>query len=132
VQSKKDGQLVFETKPLPYKGREIETKIAALAKSLRALSFHSTLTRDGYRLYLLSKREPSGLPQLCVCYAVMFYLGSLTRYKPYDYDKITQGFSWLLGEFLDTQPPQFLTHLASFLGKTEVVMPYAVAVQSKS
>lgn len=132
VKSDDEWTLAFETKPLAYRGRKIDTQIAQLAADLRALSFHSTLTREGYRLYLLSKGRPSGMPQLCVCYAVMFYLGSLTRYKPYDYEKVTQGYSWVLGEFLDTQPPQFLTHLASFLGRTEVVMPYAVAVQTKS
>jgi hypothetical protein len=58
----------------------------------------------------------------------MFYLGSLTRYKPYDFDKIvTHEYAWLVGEFLNTQPIQFLYGLASTLDGIEVVQPYAAA-----
>ncbi len=57
----------------------------------------------------------------------MFYLGSITRYKPYDFDKIiTQRYSWLIGEFLSTQPMQFLYALASHLDGVEVVRPELV------
>jgi hypothetical protein len=56
----------------------------------------------------------------------MFYLGSLTRYKPADFDKIvTHRYSWMVAEFLETQPVQFIYGIASFLGGVEVVRPFA-------
>jgi hypothetical protein len=39
----------------------------------------------------------------------MFYLGSTTRYHPYLFDEIfSQSDQWLISEFLDNQPKQFL------------------------
>lgn len=48
----------------------------------------------------------------------MFYLGSITRYHPYLFDKIfSDKEQWLMSEFLTTQPKQFLyLSTAKFLG----------------
>ena len=56
----------------------------------------------------------------------MFFLGSVTRYRPYDYDTILGGrYAWLVEEFIATQPTQFLYLLASTLAGVEVVRPLA-------
>ena len=66
------------------------------------------------------------LPPLAAVYAALFYLGSITRYKPDVFDKIIAGgYSWVVGELLATQPLQFLYHLASELAGVDVVLPYA-------
>ncbi len=84
------------------------------------------LTNYGQRHYFGDFFEPGRLPGLAAIYAVMFYLGSITRYKPYAYESIVERFSWLIGEFLRTQPAQFLYGIAGVIGGVEVVRPYAV------
>jgi hypothetical protein len=67
------------------------------------------------------------LPPLASVYAIMFYLGSITRYKPYDFDRIVAGkFTWLIGEFLKTQPAQFVYGVAAHAAGVDVVRPYAL------
>lgn len=56
----------------------------------------------------------------------MYYFGSVTRYKPHDFDKIVSKFDWLVNDFLDTDPEQVLYLLASRISGTEVVYPYAI------
>ena len=56
----------------------------------------------------------------------MFYLGSITRYRPYDFDRYLAGRSGhLLSEFLATQPNQFIYLLASELAGNQVVVPFS-------
>ena len=63
---------------------------------------------------------------MAAIHAAMFYLGSVTRYKPEDFDKILSGgYSWIVEEFIATAPVQFLYILASQLAETVVVRPYA-------
>ena len=120
------GQICLETAPVAYTRRSLDTEINALAKKVMECGACTIVTRSGYRTYVHAEKTGSGLPQPCVLYAAMFYLGSLTRYKPYDFDKINAGYAWLIGEFLDTQPAQFLSYVASFIAGTEVVYPLAV------
>ncbi len=66
------------------------------------------------------------LPRLAASYAAFFYLGSITRYKPNDFDKVLEGgFSWVVNELLATEPFQVLYTLASELAGVDVVRPYA-------
>jgi len=86
----------------------------------------SILTANGYRMYFCSISRSNWLPPLAAGYAVLFYLGSVTRYKPYVFDKILGGgYSWIVEEFLATYPMQFIYCLASELAGVDVVRPYA-------
>jgi hypothetical protein len=114
---------VFESGKKRFRGRGLDGAIGRLASDVKKCGFLATLTDKGYVHYLAAFEDC--LPQICVPYAVVFYLGSITRYKPYDYSKIVKGFSWLLSEFLDTQPMQMLYLTASMLAETEVVVPHA-------
>lgn len=81
-----------------------------LSKGLRAYT-------DGndYRMYLpLSSKVQ--LSSTSVIYAVMFFLGSVTRYNPYFFDSLmNEKEQWLISEFLNTQPGQFLYYLISYM-----------------
>ena len=81
-----------------------------LSKGLRAYT-------DGndYRMYLpLSSKVQ--LSSTSVIYAVMFFLGSVTRYNPYFFDSLmNEKEQWLISEFLNTQPAQFLYYLISYM-----------------
>ncbi len=118
----------YESKAVPFSRRGIETAIGKLADTVRECGVWTILTPDGYCHYLNRSSRSEWLPQLCSTYAIMFYLGSIVRYKPYDFGKIVKGYSWVINEFLDTQPVQFLHLLASHLAGTEVVMPRATRV----
>jgi YaaC-like Protein len=113
-------------------GRAINQGIAQLADLLVAkgsLRFSTIITSTGYRYYLSAARKSLYLHPLSAIYAAMFYLGSVTRYKPEDFDKILSGgYSWIVEEFIATAPTQFLHILSSQLAETVVVRPYAALV----
>lgn len=88
----------------------IDLSSALLTEGLRAYT-------DGneYRMYLpLSPKTP--VSSTSVVYAVMFFLGSVTRYHPYFFDSLMdEKEQWLISEFLNTQPRQFLYNLISYM-----------------
>ena len=54
----------------------------------------------------------------------MFFFGSITRYHPYLFDKmLTEKQMWLVGEFLKTQPKQFLHIVTSKTIESAVIKP---------
>ena len=122
-----NNELRFETEPVQGTRRGIDRAIGTLSKRLRALGVYGVLTQLGYRYYLAEFQPRNLIPQLCSVYAVMFYLGSITRYKPHDFDSIiSRGYEWLVAEFLETQPSQFLYLVASHIAGVEVVKPYSI------
>lgn len=122
--TKRGDEYLYESDHVKYYRRGIDSAIGKLADKVRSCGIWTILTRNGYSYYLNGGQEQC-LPQLCSAYAIMYYLGSLVRYKPYDFSKIIKGYSWVISEFIDTQPAQFLHILASYLAETEVVLPHA-------
>ena len=123
-----DNEVWFETKtPVPGSRKGIDAAIRVLWKQIQSCGVWALLTGDGYRYYLGDVPAARRFPQLCSAYAIMFYLGSLTRYKPYDFDKIIKrDYAWLVSEFLETQPLQFVYVLASTISGVDVVRPFAL------
>ncbi|SES25550.1 YaaC-like Protein [Vreelandella subterranea] len=80
---------------------------------------------SGYTMYL-STCPDNRYSQESIIYMMMFYLGSITRYHPYMFDKIfSDKEQWLMSEFLGTQPKQFLyLATANVLGQS-VLKAYA-------
>jgi len=78
-----------------------------------------------YYVYLAPATErPFVLPQLLSIYAIIFYLGSITRYRPHQYDAIAAGqFGTWVQEFVGGQPLQFLYLLASEFVRQDVTEP---------
>ncbi len=93
-------------------------------------------TSDEYRLYINPNRfmkspedgiyrlkkydakdteiEPIVLSSASIIYFIMFFLGSITRYHPYLFEKILSDKEiWMVSEFLKTQPFQFLMLVTS-------------------
>lgn len=122
----KQHHLWFRTAKIGGSRRGIDRAIDRLSKRLSVLGIHGILTQTGYRYYLPDLPPRLLLPQLCSIYAVMFYLGSVTRYKPHYFDAIVaRGYEWPVAEFLETQPTQFLYLVSSHIAGVEVVKPYA-------
>jgi len=122
-----NNEICFETNPILGRRRGIDPAIVRLSTSFQKIGVWSILTSDGYKFYFSSINSTMKLPPLAAAYAAMFYFGSITRYKPYDYGVIMEGgYSWIVREFMATQPTQFLYTLASHLAGVDVVRPYAV------
>jgi hypothetical protein len=127
VRSEEDAEILFETPAVPGTKNGMDNGIRALARSMKSLGFRTILTGSGYRFYLTDLPPSQRLPQLAVAYAVMFYLGSLTRYRPHEFERIVDGGeNWIVGEFFATQPSQVLYILCSILAGRAVHRPYAV------
>jgi YaaC-like Protein len=126
VESGRDRELWFETLPVRAHTRGIDNAIGQLAARVRGGGVAAILTSQGYRFYLVDTPPSLFVPYLAAMYGVIFYLGSITRYKPDVFDKIISGKeSWIVEEFLASLPTQFLYGLASELAGVDVVRPYA-------
>jgi hypothetical protein len=67
------------------------------------------------------------LPQLLSVYALMYYLGSITRYRPQHFDAIlTSSYGSQIEEFIAGQPTQFIYLMASEFALREVTQPSIV------
>ena len=86
-----------------------------LSSSLLSKGLRSYTDGNEYRMYLpLSPKV--AISSTSVIYAIMFFLGSVTRYNPYFFDSLMdEKEQWLISEFLNTQPSQFLYYLISYL-----------------
>jgi len=127
----KNDDVWFETEPINMSGRRTPTVVNELARGIWRPNFGGLplsviLTDKGYRYYLVNIAAPSYWHPLAATLAVMFYLGSITRYRPYAFDSaLAGGYSWVVWEFVTTAAPQFIYLLASHIAQTEVVRPYA-------
>jgi len=81
-----------------------------------------------YYVYLCPYAErPSVVHQLLSIYAVSYYLGSITRYRPHHFDSITdKSYGPRIQDFITGQPLQFLYLIASEFAKQEIARPSIV------
>ena len=97
-----------------------------LVNSVRHIFWRSvTITRPfrKYYTYIADKGDTgdSILPQLCSIYAVFFYLGSITRYRPDHFAELIAGpYGAFIQEFIENQPKQWLYLMASEFAEQEV------------
>ena len=126
VVSENVNEYWYETKSEYGRMKGLDTAIRSISSNIKKFGVFTILTHGGYRFYL-PIFNTINVPQLAIAYALIFYLGSITRYKPDVFDKIlVGGYSWLVAEYLATHPMQFLYMLASELAGVDVVRPYAV------
>lgn len=78
-----------------------------------------------YYIYLCPAQERQNLlPQLLSMYAVTFYFGSLTRYRPDRFERMLRGrFGPRIRDFITGQPRQLLYQLASEMARRDVARP---------
>lgn len=93
------------------------------SKKLRELGIWYYISQSGYELYLSKKSSYRYSPEFII-YAIMFYLGSITRYHPYLFEDIfSEKDQWVVSEFLATQPKQFLYLFSSKVLGIELLEP---------
>jgi YaaC-like Protein len=81
-----------------------------------------------YYAYLCPPTERVKLiPQLLSIYAVSYYLGSITRYRPHHFDAITsKAIGPRVQDFITGQPLQYLYLIASEFAEQEITRPSLV------
>lgn len=113
------------TSPGNYSAGWIADGVMPLVDAIRHHIWQTVLTVPPYRGYYLfvppSSELPSVLPQILSAYALMFYFGSITRYRPHHFDRILVGpYGAFVESFMQDQPSQLLFLFASEFAKREV------------
>jgi len=117
--------LVFQSKQeLFYRQRAIDS-LPELVKKICNNVWTNILSTQPYRkyyLYLLPKNEKKSLlPQLLSIYAIFFYFGSVTRYRPHIFNKALKNvYGSQIQEIITNVPNQFLYLMASQFAKQEI------------
>lgn len=112
------GGHCFESKPFPFT-RWSADELPKLQKEIMP-KIRTLVLPCGYLHYVMYERE-NVLPQAAVIYALMFYLGSIVRYRPYDFDKlITKKYRWVIDEFLQIAPKQFVILMVNEITQSEI------------
>ena len=94
-------------------------ELPKLQKEIRP-KLRTLILPSGYLHYLMFERDNS-LPQAAVIYAIMFYLGSIVRYRPYDFDKLVdKKYRWVIDEFLQIAPKQFVILMVNEITQSEI------------
>ena len=126
VRSEAQGETWFESDPETGHRRGVDSAIRRLAATLQQVGVSYLLTSEGYRYYLSTHVPRLRLPQLAASFVTMFYFGSITRYRPADSTRIHENHTWLVSDFLENEPTQFLYGVASFIAEIDVVVPLAI------
>ncbi len=84
----------------------------------------SELRPGAYQFWASTILKEKRLPQLAGGYQTMFYFGSVARYRPDDFHKLAEGkHGWMVQEFINNQPLQFIYFLGSGLMEAELIIP---------
>jgi hypothetical protein len=115
----------FEQKNIMNYSDRPSDKVADLIATIKDNLWTSVLSVPPYRKYYtyLSPEceKDHRLPQLASIYAVFYYFGSVTRYRPYNFDEILSGiYGGYISEIIETVPNQFLYLLASEFCEQEI------------
>jgi hypothetical protein len=119
------GPFCFEQgQAMTYRASGVDV-VDQLVASLKNRAWAVVLIQPPYRRYYAyccpSSELGSQLPQLASIYAVMYYLSSITRYRPHLFNDLINGplGPWI-ESFLNDQPAQFTYLLTSYLTKRDV------------
>jgi hypothetical protein len=115
-----------------YTGRATDV-VLDLVEPMRTLLWRivTTIPGRGYRKYYIHLTPPSErqhrLPQIASLWALIFYFGSVVRYRPHEFDSISAGrYGAFVSEFIGAQAEQLLYMLASEMCRREVAKPAVI------
>lgn len=100
-------------------------RLSKITDDIKRVFWQTVRSDEPYRRYYLyahpSQDRDQVLPQLLSIYAIMFYLSSITRYRPLRHDEIIDSkFGAFIESFIESQPTQFLYLMASQFAEREV------------
>lgn len=103
-----DGICIWEERVTTSSYNVTRNSYCLLSNHLRTKGIWYFINDKGYTMYL-SRHATNRHSTETIIYNTMFFLGSITRYHPYMFDRIfSDKEQWLMSEFLTTQPKQFL------------------------
>lgn len=117
--------------PLTLTNTKYANSLASLFKSIKNDLWVTVASIPPYRryyVYLCPPTEKSELlPQLASIYAIAYYLGSITRYRPHHFESITsKAIGPRIQDFITGQPLQYLYMIASEFAEQEISRPSLV------
>lgn len=119
-----DGDFIYEHTITTNANNKVRADYFRMSQEIREQGLWYFIGNNGYTLYLSNDATYRFSPEVII-YDVMFYLGSITRYHPYMFDKIfSDNEQWLMSEFLTTQPKQYLYLATSKLLGQHVMKAY--------
>lgn len=126
-----DGRALIcfqQVAPVVCPNTKYANSLQQLFDSLRPFLWVTVATIPPYRrhyAYLRPANEVAHtLPQLLSVYALSYYLGSITRYRPHHLPIITDSaYGPRVQDFITGQPQQFLYLLASEFARREIAKP---------
>jgi hypothetical protein len=112
----------YESKPIKYEYSPIKVLRTLVLNTWKDI--WSELRPGGYKFWISSINKKNRRAQLASGYQAMFYFGSVARYRPDDFYKLAEGkHGWMVQEFINTQPYQFIYFLGSGIVDAEMVPP---------
>jgi len=108
--------------PVKYGARPSDV-LNATVNRVRGDFWRSVTIVKPFRKYYVYVADPGDivLPQLCGMYLIFFHLGSVTRYRPDQFDELVSGpYGAFIREFIENQPNQWLYMLASEFAEQEI------------
>jgi len=110
--------------PIPFNSSPAD-KLMKVVDTIRPNLWVNVLDIPPYRKYYLycspDEELNSRLPQLLSLYALMFYFGSITRYRPQEFQGLlTSSCGTWIHEFLNNIPGQFIYLMASEFADQDV------------
>ena len=121
----------IEQKDLTPYGRHGVDLANALVAGVKERLWATVGSSPPYRRYYLylcpAVERPSLMPQLASIYALTFYLGSVTRYRPNVFRQLLDGpYGPRISEFVAGQAAQFIYLMASEFVRRDVTRPSIV------
>lgn len=104
-------------------------RVNDLAGTLKPILWPVVRSTPPYRRYYLYASPSNAVPisPLLSVYALVYFFGSITRYRPHLFDKVRESpFGMFVDEFLNTQGRQFLFLTASELVQRDVSWPAVI------
>ena len=128
--SNSDRLCLEQSTPVTYNHRPTEN-VMDLVAAIRPFLWRvvSAVPGSSYRRYYLYLAPPgtARLTQIEAAWAVLFYLGSVVRYRPHRFDEISGGpYGPFVDEFISAQLEQLLYLFASEMCRREVARPAIV------
>lgn len=116
----------FESKIYSYTRSYIDV-VGNITKDLAKAGIMAIVTNDGYRYYMINIDKNIRQPQLIAAYLLMFYFGSIVRYRPHMLESLLtkDKYGWVIKEFLETQGEQFIHMMTAEILEREILKPWA-------
>lgn len=100
------------------------TNYTELCAELKKLNIRLMLTRQGYKYYI--DLQPDKYDTLIYSYALMFYIGSVARYRPTLNEDILEGeYKAVISETMKSTPKQYLYQITGLITKKICAIPMA-------